>query len=556
MLVLCAALAAPLAAQITETQRLVGHNDQFQDFFGAATAASDGWLFVGAYAEPAHHHSQGPGWGGVVYVYQREVTGWVHTQILESPSATTGAFGRKLAVSGDVLVVGDTVDNWFASGAGKAHVFELSDGRWVFRQELVSRTPGAEHGFGGWVDVDGDRIIVSESGEDSLELGYDNGAVSVFERGPGGWTRTAVLLAEDRPNQDPVAAGFNQVALCGDRIAVQAWFKNPHVQIFELGPNGWENTAFLIQPDSSFKDFFGNTLALDGNWLAVGAPASAGGFFPLVGKVTMFEFTGVGGSNGWHLRQTLIASNASAAGNPANTDSFGFSADLQGERLLVGARYGLSGADIPYGQAYLFELDSNNQWVETLRFSTEAAENGQPEGAAFGQDVALQDSVVLVGAYADFGRSGTERSGAAYVYELPLGESTCPGVANSTGEGSSLTLTGVAKAGLNGVDATGEDLPPGAPGVLLASPWGGPPFGHPFTPPGSQGTLCLGGTPKRLGHTTGPASPAGTWSAPLDLPQASIVVQPGDTWNFQLWYRDSNPTPTSNFSNSVRVTWH
>jgi FG-GAP repeat len=545
------ALAAPLAAQVTETQRLVGHSDRLQDFFGSATAISDGWLFVGAYNEPPP--SGFPAlWGGVVYVYRREVTGWVHTQTLESPSATVGTFGWNLAVSGDVLVVGDDQDFWAVSGAGKAHVFELSDGRWVFRQELVSRTPGAEHGFGSWVDVNGDRIIVSEPGEDSLELGWDNGAVSVFERGPAGWTRTAVLLAKDRPTDQIAAAGLNQMALCGDRIAVQAWFKNAHIQIFELGPNGWENTAFLIQPDSSFKDHFGNTLALDGDWLAVGAPVYGGTLTPIVGKVTMFEFTGVGGSNGWHLRQTLIASNASAANNPLNTDSFGFSADLQGERLLVGARYGLSGADIAYGQAYLFELDSNNEWNETLRFSTEAAENGQTEKATLGSDVALVDSVVLVGAALDFGRSGTERSGSAYVYELPLGESSCPGVPNSTGKGSSLTLTGVALAELNGVDATAEDLPPGAPGLLLASPWSGPPI----TPPGSQGTLCLGGTPKRLAHTTGPASAAGTWSAPLDLPQAGIVVQPGDTWHFQLWYRDLNPQPTSNFTNSVGVTWH
>ena len=264
--------------------------------------------------------------------------------------------------------------------------------------------------------------------------------------------------------------------------------------------------------------------------------------------MTMFEYTGAGG---WKLRQTLTASNGSSS-SFYKTDRFGFSVDLHGERLLAGARYGYSGAGYTYGQAYLFELNSNGLWSETERFSTEAAESGQIEEAALGHDVALFDSIVLAGASLDFGRSGTVRSGAAYIYELPLGESECPGVPNSTGVGSALTLTGVALARVNGVDATAEDLPAAALGLLLASQSNG----FPTVPPGSQGTLCLGGAIRRLLHTLGSASPAGTWFTPLDLPKAGIVVQAGDTWNFQLWYRDSNPQPTSNFSNSVRVTWH
>ncbi len=29
----------------------------------------------------------------------------------------------------------------------------------------------------------------------------------------------------------------------------------------------------------------------------------------------------------------------------------------------------------------------------------------------------------------------------------------------------------------------------------------------------------------------------------------------GDTWNFQCWYRDNNPVPTSNFTDAVSVTF-
>ncbi|MEZ6021015.1 MAG: hypothetical protein R3F17_13190 [Planctomycetota bacterium] len=39
---------------------------------------------------------------------------------------------------------------------------------------------------------------------------------------------------------------------------------------------------------------------------------------------------------------------------------------------------------------------------------------------------------------------------------------------------------------------------------------------------------------------------------PLSPNQA---VQPGDTWTFQCWYRDVNPTTTSNFTDALEVVF-
>ncbi|MCP3916270.1 MAG: hypothetical protein GY711_12005 [bacterium] len=37
---------------------------------------------------------------------------------------------------------------------------------------------------------------------------------------------------------------------------------------------------------------------------------------------------------------------------------------------------------------------------------------------------------------------------------------------------------------------------------------------------------------------------------------ARTLFQPGETWNFQCWYRDNNPGPTSNFTDAVSVTFN
>ena len=53
----------------------------------------------------------------------------------------------------------------------------------------------------------------------------------------------------------------------------------------------------------------------------------------------------------------------------------------------------------------------------------------------------------------------------------------------------------------------------------------------------------------------------GSFDLTLDLqdmphPLANGTVLTGQIWNFQAWYRDSNPGPTSNFSNGLSVRFN
>jgi hypothetical protein len=99
-------------------------------------------------------------------------------------------------------------------------------------------------------------------------------------------------------------------------------------------------------------------------------------------------------------------------------------------------------------------------------------------------------------------------------------------------------------------------LPAGAFGYFLASPA----HAAATTPPASQGALCLGapiGRFNRPGEVL-QASAAGSISLSIDLldvpqPSGPVEIQSGERWQFQMWYRDANPTPTSNTTSAVRV---
>ena len=142
------------------------------------------------------------------------------------------------------------------------------------------------------------------------------------------------------------------------------------------------------------------------------------------------------------------------------------------------------------------------------------------------------------------------------VWVGPVGQSYCgPANLNSSGMSARLLASGSTVAG-DPLHLIADQLPLQQFGYFLASQT----QGFVPNPGGSQGNLCLGGTIARFVSQIGNSGPQGqitvevdTSAIPLSPP---IGVQPGETWNFQLWFRDKNPGPTSNFTDAVAVTFN
>jgi WD40 repeat protein len=130
------------------------------------------------------------------------------------------------------------------------------------------------------------------------------------------------------------------------------------------------------------------------------------------------------------------------------------------------------------------------------------------------------------------------------------GSTECePAVANSTGRPGQLQAFGSTFVSDATLRLLATDLPPSQFGVLLHS------LSPSFVPMarGSQGTLCLAGPVGRQAALVGPTDLNGTLERTIDItalpmPAGFVAVAPGETWRFQMWYRDSNPASTSNFT--------
>jgi hypothetical protein len=205
--------------------------------FGFATAIDRDELLIGA----ENHDVVGVG-SGAVYAYRRVGSEYEEIQKLVPAGLAAGdAFGSAIAIDGDVAVIGARLAK---GGNGSAYVFRLVDGQWVEEQELVGLfgEVGPEQGqFGRAVAISGPWIAVGAPRDNFFDFAPrpKMGSVSMFE-----YTNV--------PGQDPwVFPGF---------------------------------PAYLTPERRPSGEFFGTSVALDGNVLAVGAVGDS-----TVGSITITE---------------------------------------------------------------------------------------------------------------------------------------------------------------------------------------------------------------------------------------------------------------------------
>jgi len=152
-------------------------------------------------------------------------------------------------------------------------------------------------------------------------------------------------------------------------------------------------------------------------------------------------------------------------------------------------------------------------------------------------------------------------AGAAFVFDLfDLGTSYCTTIPNSTGVGASIGSLGSSVASSNDVTLGAQNLPPNTFGFALNAQTSG------FFPNagGSFGNLCLSGA---IGRYAGPGQimstgAGGSLVLRLDLantpqPTGPVSILAGQTWYFQVWYRDTDPmgSSSSNFTPGLQITF-
>ena len=143
--------------------------------------------------------------------------------------ATGNNFGLPVAISGDYVVVGATDGNTL-SRAGCAYIFKRNGTTWTQEAKIVASDRAIDDAFGNSISINGDYVVVGAS-YDSEDIISGNtkrwaGSAYIFKRNGTSWTQEAKIVASDRAEYDSFG---NSVAINGDYVVVGAYFESEDV---------------------------------------------------------------------------------------------------------------------------------------------------------------------------------------------------------------------------------------------------------------------------------------------------------------------------------------
>jgi hypothetical protein len=222
--------------------------------FGRAVAVSDRYVLVG---EPGNDSISSL--RGTVEVF--DVRSGRSLRRLRPTEPFAEGFGESVALCGHLAVVGMTGAN---SGRGAAHLFDLRSGQ-LLRSFTTS---DADAALIGWrVAVSKGRVAVSSRAQEE-----ERGAVYVFDLNLGG-DPLLKLEASDRAVEDQFG---HSLAFSGDTLAVGALLEGNYkgaVYLCDASQPGPVGSEFLkiVPGDLAGGDLFGSSVGLLGTTLVAGA---------------------------------------------------------------------------------------------------------------------------------------------------------------------------------------------------------------------------------------------------------------------------------------------
>lgn len=446
-----------------ETSKIVASDRTSSDLFGGINAVDiDGdYAVIGAPYKGLNND-------GAAYAYQRDRANceWVQVQKLSPVSPLSAIiFGSSVAISQNFIAVGALNDSYDANGnnyllnAGAVYIFENIAGVWTQTQKIVSADREAGAGFGVDVDLDNGRLITGsfdEDGDNTLPNIASSGAAYIFDYNGTTWVQSQKLTASDRGYFDWFG---NSVAISGNYAVIGADFDdkdenglNPvnnagSAYVFEIVGGTWTQVEKLISTDRGTGEGFGKPVDIDGENIIIGCSYDSedeNGIASLSAAGSAFIYTRAAGQASWPLNRKVDATDR------AQGDRFGFSVSIDGGTAVVGAGNEAENATgmntvTSAGSAYLFQ-ENGGAWSQ---FQKIVASDRQV-GDAFGLGAAISSNAIIVGAPSEDhnqgGSSFMNSSGSAYVYELEFSPSDRP----------TITMTNTASCAANSSHITLE----------------------------------------------------------------------------------------------------
>ena len=372
-------------------------------------------------------------------------------KLVASDGSYADYFGSSVAISGDYAIVGAPNDDVLFSNTGSAYIFERVDGVWTQKAKLIAPDRAPNDVFGTAVSISGDYAIVGAPLDDHTGSNY--GSAYIYQRVGGNWGESPVakLVALNRNEENEIISDGgpndyfgNSVAISGDYAIVGAPNHDHETMgadsgaayIFQRVGENWNLVTRLLAPYDlgSAGDLFGLSVAITGDNAIVGAPRFD--FEDVADRGAVYVFNR--SEEGWNNIAGYLLNTGGTAG-----EEFGGSVAIDGSFGLAGApKYEADGGLTNAGSARLVEdVWDNGIWAtqaQHLLVPSERAASDQ-----FGFSVSISGDQAIVGSLKYSNGTGT-----VYVFKKSPTEDNWPqwkkliSSDNTWGFGSAVSVSG------------------------------------------------------------------------------------------------------------------
>lgn len=364
--------------------KLLADDGAMEDQFGRSVAISRQIAVVGG----VRHDKNGTD-SGSAYLFDI-VTGRQIAELLPDDGMADDQFGYSVAISGSTVVVGAPHDGDNGTFSGSAYLFDANTGRQIAK--LLPRDGARHEEFGTSVAIDGEIAIVGTPFDG--DNGVNSGSVYVFDTGTG--RQIAKLLSNDGGQGDLFGLS---IEISGTTAIVGAFGNQDHGESYGAAylfdATTGRQLFKLLPEDRRQGGGFGNSVAISGAIAIVGA-ANADRNGRSSGSAYLFDVpTG---------RQMVML----LPRDGGALDRFGYSVAIARGAAIVGAHNNDdNGPDS--GSAYLFDTTTGEQIIKLLP-------DDNAESDFFGISVAISGSTAIVGAWGD--DDNGVNSGSAQLFDL------------------------------------------------------------------------------------------------------------------------------------------
>jgi hypothetical protein len=382
----------------TENASRIPSNGDEYGIYGSSIYLNDETLVIG---------SNG---GTVVDFFEKPVNGWSNLGepfVLKNDSFTfLQKYGFSLAVSGTDVIIG--AYNWNVPGeySGAAFVYEKSSQSWnsLVEKEILKGLSFNASSFklGFSVDIDGNYAVAGAPYDDTF--GESSGAAYVFKFNGTSWERIAKLTPSDGNEYDYF--GWS-VAINGNTIVISAYNaertnenginSTGKVYVFEKPSGEWTSShedTQIPRKSNSHRGSFGHDVDIDQNEIIISH--FDGGSSDEIALVYIFTRNGTGWLQKAKLSPSLISFR-----------QFGATVVMKDNLVAIGAPI----SENFNGSVLLFEKPASG-WVDAVESAVLRPSDERINGY-FGTSIDIHGNTILVGSQQVY----TGSAGAAYIFE-------------------------------------------------------------------------------------------------------------------------------------------